>query len=187
MRAIIDPAIWASVRHLLFVLVLGLPLVSCGDSYATTSVPSVDLLTAIDKGYITIVKQHIDVGTNINDYPIPEGLPFEGAQPMHLAVIKDNAEIANMLLKNGAQIDIKAKNKEEATPLHWAAFFGMKEMVSLLIESGASINMLDANNYTPVDSGFIAWSLSTDVETKKRLLEIIDIIKNNGGLSASDL
>ena len=57
-----------------------------------------------------------------------------------------------MLLNHGAQIDGKAKNKDEATPLHWAAFFGQKDMVSLLINAGAPINILDSNHATPLDA-----------------------------------
>jgi len=91
-------------------------------------------------------------------------------------------------LENGAHIDIKAKNKDEATPLHWAAFFGQKDMVSLLIESGAPINVLDANGLTPRDSGFFSWSLSQDDEGKTGLYrEIMTIIEDNGGLSALEL
>ncbi|MCL0044553.1 ankyrin repeat domain-containing protein [Dehalococcoidia bacterium] len=172
---------------MLSVLVLVLPLISCGDSSEKISPPPVDLLTAIDKENITIVKQHIDAGTNINDYPIPEGLPFEGAQPIHVAVLKDNAEIMKMLLENGAQIDLKAKDENEATPLHWAAFFAMKDMVSLLIESGAPINALDANGATPLDSCLLSWVISEDDKAKERLGEIIDLLRDNGGLNGSDL
>lgn len=174
-------------RYLLGVLFLVSPLISCGSSSETRSTPSVDFLAAIDKENVRVIQQHIDAGTNLNDYPIPEGLPFEGAQPMHLAVLKGNAEIVKMLLANGAHIDIKATNKDEATPLHWAAFFGQKDMVSLLIESGAPINVLDANGLTPRDSGFFAWSLSQDDEGKTRLGEIMAIIEDNGGLSALEL
>lgn len=44
-------------------------------------------------------------------------------------------------------------------------------MVLLLIESGASINALDANNFTPIDSAWLVWSLSRDDEEKARLEE----------------
>ncbi len=103
------------------------PPMATGDSSEKISTPTVDLLTAIDKENITIIKQHIDTGTNINDYPIPDGLPFEGAQPLHLAVLKGNAEIVKILLGNGANIDSVAKNKDKATPLHWAVFFQKKK------------------------------------------------------------
>ena len=117
---------------------------------------------------------------------MPKGL--QGAYPLHLAVVKGNKEIVQILLDNGAQIDLKAKNKDEATPLAWAAFFGQKDMVSLLIESGAPINVLDANHSTPLDAVVFVWKLSQDDEEKaKHLMEIITILKSNGGKHADDL
>tara|TARA_B110000263_G_C15225894_1_gene472223 strand:- start:111 stop:479 length:369 start_codon:yes stop_codon:yes gene_type:complete len=108
----------------LFVILV---LVSCGGVAEKTSTPSIDLLTAIDKNNVEIVKQHIVSGTNINDYPIPKGLPFEGAQPLHLAVLKSDSEIVELLLDNRADINVKANNKDAATPLHWAVFFLQRE------------------------------------------------------------
>ena len=102
----------------LFVLLL----IACGekseaisitDTYGTVSTPSLDLLTAIDKKNLNLIKQQIAAGTNINDYAVPQGQPWEGAQPMHIAVLKNNAEIIKILLENGANINIKAKNKEK--------------------------------------------------------------------------
>ena len=159
-----------------------------GNNSETLSAPTLDLLTAIDKENISIIQQHIDAGTNINEYPIPEGLAFEGAQPLHLAVLKGNSEIVNLLLGNGAQIDIVAKNKDKATPLHWAVFFQKKGMVSLLIESGANINALDVHGFTPTDT----WNLvklsvlnkPTQLELVKYILTVLSI---NGGVSASEL
>jgi hypothetical protein len=66
-------------------------LVSGGGVFEKTSTPSIDLVKAIDKNNVESVKPHIRSGTNINDYPIPEGLPFEVAQPLHLAVLKGNS------------------------------------------------------------------------------------------------
>ena len=180
-------------RYVLFVFVLVLSLISCGESSEKTSTPSIDLLTAIDKENVTSIKQHIDAGTNINDYPIPEGhsfagIPIEGAQPIHLAVLKSNAEIVELLLDNGAQIDIKAKNKDQATPLHWAVFFQQKEMVSLLIESGANINALDANGLTPIDTAnYVKILVLKDPKQLESIQNIMTILSDNGGLSASDI
>jgi len=70
--------------------------------FEKTSIPSIDLLTAIDKNNVESVKPHIRSGTNINDYPIPEGLPLEVAEPLHLAVLKGNSEIVELLLANTA-------------------------------------------------------------------------------------
>ena len=179
---------------LLLTLVLSLGL-ACSSKRMTTennpeslSTPTLDLLTAIDKENISIIKQHIDAGTNINDYPIPEGLPFEGAQPLHLAVLKGNAEVVNLLLGNGAQIDLVAKNKDKATPLHWAVFFQKKGMVSLLIESGANINSLDVHGFTPTDTGNLVKLSVLNQPQKLELIKfILTFLSENGGVSASEL
>lgn len=177
---------------LTFALSLGMACsskrIATGNNPETLTTPTLDLLTAIDKENISIIKQQIDAGTNINNYPIPAGLPFEGAQPLHLAVLKGNAEIVNLLLGNGAQIDLVARNKDKATPLHWAVFFQKKGMVSLLIESGANINALDAHGFTPTDTGNL---VKLSVLNKPKQLELIKyiltVLSENGGVSASEI
>ena len=158
-------------------------LVVCGEKSQT-----LDLLTAIDKEKSDVVQELLDSGIDPNKDPVPVDIPLEGAYPLHLAVVKGNKEIVQILLDNGAKIDIKAKNKDEATPLAWAAFFIQKDMVSLLIEAGAAINVLDANHGTPVDAAAFAWRLSHDYEEKaKPLMEILTILKANGGKHADEL
>ena len=149
---------------------------------------TLDLLTAIDKEKSDVVQQHMDSGTDPNENPGPVGTPLAGAYPLHLAVVKGNKEIVQILLDNGAKIDIKAKNKDEATPLAWAAFLGQKDVVSLLIEAGAPINAIDANQYTPLDAAGIAWRARQDnVASAKNLMEIMTILKANGGKHADEL
>ena len=158
-------------------------LVACGEKSQT-----LDLLTAIDKEKSDVVQELLDSGIDPNKDPVPVDIPLEGAYPLHLAVVKGNKEIVQILLDNGAKIDIKAKNKDEATPLAWAAFFGQKDVVLLLIEAGAAINVLDANHGTPVDAAAFAWRLSHDYEEKaKPLMEILTILKANGGKHADEL
>ena len=172
----------------LVLLATGLVGISCKDSSAEISTPSVDLLTAIDKENISVIKQHIDAGTNINNYPIPKGLPFEGAEPLTLAVLKGNAEIVQLLLVNGADIEIKAENKDKATPLHWAAFFHQEEMASLLIKSGANVNSIDANGLTPLDSAtYSKLTVMNDAKKLEKIMRIIEILIKNDGKSATDL
>ena len=172
----------------LVVLATGLVGVSCKDSSTEISTPSVDLLTAIDKENISVIKQHIDAGTNLNDYPIPKGLPFEGAEPLTLAVLKGNAEIVQLLLDNGADIEIKAKDKNGATPLHYAAFFLHEEMASLLIKSGADVNSIDANGVTPLDSATqIKLTVLKDAQKLEKVMAIIELLIKNGGKSGADL
>ena len=61
-------------------------------------------------------------------------------------------------------------------------------MVSLLIEAGAPINAIDANQYTPLDGAGIAWRASQDnAAWAKNLMEIMTILKANGGKHADEL
>tara|TARA_Y100000590_G_scaffold469326_1_gene656217 strand:+ start:41602 stop:42126 length:525 start_codon:yes stop_codon:yes gene_type:complete len=164
--------------------------ISCFESNSESSSDKIlmNLLTAIDKENIQQVQAHIDAGTNIDDQFIPDQKPGAGAGSLHLSVLKNNKTITKMLLKAGANIDIKAKNKDEAGPLHWAAFFGITDMVILLIESGAAINLVDANQFTPLDSAiFSELSNRSDKELSDTLNKIIAILKKNGGVTTGEL
>ena len=159
-----------------------------GEARLKTALPTQGLITAIDTENTESVKEILGAGINPNKNPVPEGFPLTGAYPLHLAVVKGNKEIVQMLLEHGAQIDGKAKNKDEATPLHWAAFFGQKDMVSLLIDAGAPINMLDSNHATPLDAAVYVWRLSQDDKGKaSHFIEIIEILKAHGGKPADEL
>ena len=176
------------VTVVLLLVVIGLMVFACEGRSTETATPSVDILTAIDKENIAVIKQHIDAGTNINDYPIPKGLPFGGAEPLTLAVLKGNAEIVQLLLDNGADIEIQAKNKDGARPLHWAAFFHQQEMVSFLIESGANVNSIDSNGGTPLDTAtYSKLTVLKDAQKLENIMSIIELLIKNGGKSASDL
>ena len=168
---------------LLLLAVPMLLLVACKEESQTS-----DLLTAIDKGQSDVVQELLDSGIDPNIAPGPVGTSIAGAYPLHLAVLKGNKEIVQILLDNGAKIDLRATNKDEATPLAWAAFLGQKDVVSLLIEAGAPINAIDANQYTPLDAAGIAWRASQDnAAWAKNLMEIITILKANGGKPADEL
>lgn len=167
----------------LIMAVTMLLVLACGKDAHT-----LDLLTAIDREQSDVVQRLLDSGIDPNEAPVPAGIELEGAYPLHLAVVKGNKEIVQILLENGAKIDLKARNKDEAPPLSWAAFFGQKDMVLLLIESGATMNVVDANRLTPLDAADFAWVLSRDDKEKARVYtDIITILKANGGKSARDL
>jgi len=114
--------------------------------------PELPLLDAIEQENVGVVQEHIDFGTDINDSFVPLGMPFAGASSLHLAVLKNNAEITRMLLDGGAHIEIRSKDPTNATPLAWAAYWGIREMTRLLVESGAEINSKDAFGSTVLDA-----------------------------------
>ena len=60
--------------------------------------------------------------------------------------------------------------------------------MSLLIEAGAPINAIDANLYTPLDAAGFAWRARQDnAASAKNLMEIMTIIKADGGKHAVEL
>ena len=184
------------IAVVLAVLVLALIVGACGDEHkveppalATQKVgvsPDIPLLTAIDYDLVEVVEQHMAYGADPNDVFIPPDIPFEGASALHLAVLKSNAPIVEVLLDNGADIEIKAKDAFKATPLIWAAYWGLPEMVRLLLEAGANVKAEDTNGFTPLDAAgvenpFIA---KEDAETFiSGRAEIRELLKEYGGKS----
>ena len=116
---------------------------------AESTAPVLTLLDAINQDNTNAVLAHMESGTNPDKTFIPPGLPFAGASALHIAVLKDNQEIVQLLLDNGADIGIKALDEFKGSPLEWAAFFGIKDMAVFLVESGADINAKNAYGTTP--------------------------------------
>lgn len=168
-------------------------LVGCGssktDEYSasstsTASAPKIDLLKAIWEEKTDIVRQHMAYGTDPNANPVQDG-DLEGAYPLHLAAVK-LPEAIQILIDNGATLDLRAANKDQATPLHWAAFFLQLESVKTLIQADAPINILDANQLTPLDSVNLIWLLS-ESDTRRVAEPIIEFLQGRGGKTAVEL
>ena len=119
---------------------------------AKSTTPVLTLLDAIDQGNADAILAHMESGTNPDNIFIPPGLPFAGASALHVAVLKDNQEMVQLLLDNGADIEIRALDEFKGSPLEWAAFFGIKDMAVFLVESGADINSKNAYGTTPLDA-----------------------------------
>ena len=126
------------------VLILFLASFACGPTP-----PALPLLDAIDQENAEVVRTHMEIGTDPDKSFVPPGIPFAGASALHVAVLKDNREIVQLLLDNGANIEIKALDEFKGSPLEWAAFFGIKDMAVFLVESGADINARNAYGTTP--------------------------------------
>ena len=166
-----------------------LGMAGCGGSDAPSPAeekvqPDITLLQAIEFENVQILQQHMDYGTDPNAVYIPEGFPFAGASALHLAVLKDNGEIVKLLLENGADIEIKAKDQFQSTPLTWAAFWGLYEMAKLLLEEGADVNALDVDGNTPlvgasVQNPFVGKEeVEAFIENRAKIRELL---KEHGG------
>ena len=70
-----------------------------------------------------------------------------GIPVLYHAVIRGHAEIAEMLLAHGADVNA---NEGGNPPIHGATMFGQTEMVGWLLDRGANANALDYENKTPL-------------------------------------
>ncbi|MDQ6959498.1 MAG: ankyrin repeat domain-containing protein, partial [Mariprofundaceae bacterium] len=68
--------------------------------------------------------------------------------PLHDAVGEGKTEVAELLIRKGA--DVNAKNAGQETPLHDAAVQGNTEVVALLIRKGADVNARNDVQATPL-------------------------------------
>lgn len=102
-----------------------------------------------------------------------------GESPLMLAALKGQLELAEKLVKKGADV-----NKTGWTPLHYAASNGHVEVIKLLLENYAYIDAESPNSSTPL----MMASMYGSPEAVKLLLdEGADLsLKNQQGMTALD-
>ena len=170
-----------TLRVIGLVAAMLLAAVACGPKP-----PGMLLLEAIDQENAEVVREHMEFGTDPNETFIPRGIPFEGASALHVAVLKDNREIAQLLLDNGADIDIRAKDQFAGPPLEWAVFFGIRDVGVFLVESGADVNAKNAIGTTPIDAAgaddsFVSGEKLDQLNENRAFLK--EYLRANGGKS----
>ncbi len=136
---------------------------------------NMDIWTAASLGLVDIVDQRITEGWDINETFVLPGVKGSGGSPLHIAVLANQKAVAEFLIDNGADLNVKADDEYGGTPLHWAAAFSIKEMVILLVEAGADINASDNSGYTPLDA---VTTFDPNMETQATR-EIADYLKQN--------
>lgn len=138
--------------------------------------PDISIWGAVAGGHIELVLQHLAAGTDIN-VTLQDNVDGFGGAPLHIAVLVDQREIAELLLENGANINARADDEFGGTPLHWAAAVGNEQMTIFLVEAGADVNAADKFGYTPLDA-----TTTYDPEMENEVtLEIISYLKEQGG------
>ena len=83
--------------------------------------------------------------------PVDE-LAEPGGTPLHAAAMYGRAQIAEVLIRAGADIDVNCELDPcySGTPLHVAAFFGHVDVVRVLLAHGANAALLDDHGETPL-------------------------------------
>jgi hypothetical protein len=134
-------------QFLVALLVMSIPLMmSCSTTaQKKEGAPDVDLQTAVITDNIEAVKQHIAVGSDLNEKD-----PFGGSSPLITAAIFDKPEMAKLLIDAGA--DINFQNNDGSTALISAAFFGRPEIVQMLLEKGADKTIKNKYGTTALDN-----------------------------------
>lgn len=79
----------------------------------------------------------------------PDATNMDGLTALHQCCIDDNAEMLNLLLDYGANVN--AQDSERWTPLHAAATCGHLNLVKILIGRGANLLSVNADGNMPYD------------------------------------
>ena len=121
------------MKHLLLTIIAAVLLVGCG--------PSVDIWEAAKEGNIEAVKQQLAAGTDVDAKDDKFGLTL-----LHMAAANNQNEIAKLLIKEGANVNIK--DEDAQTPIHYASVNGHVDIVELLLVNNANVNIHPVNVYT---------------------------------------
>ena len=101
--------------------------------------------------------------------------PNDGNTPLMEAVIKKDVHVVNLLLQNGADVNIE--NKGRNTALYYAIFMSSPEIVSMLIDFGANKNIENGETLLNFAEDQLEYSMPNS-RARNNLLIIIEILKN---------
>jgi len=111
--------------------------------YLLTLNPELDLFTCCIAGHTVDVVNRI-----AEDRALLESRSSDGWTPLHLAAFFGHKELAEALLKQGAQVDARSTNTMKNTPLHAAAAGRQVELMKLLLEHGAHPDATQEGGWT---------------------------------------
>ncbi|CAB0020981.1 unnamed protein product [Nesidiocoris tenuis] len=77
--------------------------------------------------------------------------PFDGLAALHIAAEKGDVNSVKLLLKAGAQANLKSADEYECTALHLAAKNGFRKTILILLEHDqSSLNIEDSEKWKPI-------------------------------------
>lgn len=102
------------------------------------------------------------------DRGLTESRSSDGWTPLHLAAFFGQAEIAEVLLANGAKVNARSSNPMQNTPLHAAAAGKHANLVSVLLAHGADVNSQQQGGWTALHAA----AQNGDIELARLLLAL---------------
>lgn len=107
------------------------------------------LAVAIDRGDLNRARYFLLHGSDPNEDDYTQDLP------LHLAALKDNVAMIELVLEHGADIDVL--DGEGNSALHLALQFHDDSAARFLIQAGADVNTINEDGDTPLhEAGHIA-------------------------------
>lgn len=104
-----------------------------------------DIFEAAAVGDADRLRAHLEAHPeSVNDFS------HDGWTPLHLAAFFGREEAARTLLEAGADVTLRARNRQANTPLHAALASRKTALAKLLLEHGAEQDVPDDSGYTPL-------------------------------------
>lgn len=91
-------------------------------------------ISAPSRGPEAIAKVQALLAANVD----PDAAGTDGVTMLHCAANNNELEVADLLIKGGA--DVNARDVGQGTALHRAAFAGNDAIIRLLVDNGADVN-----------------------------------------------
>ena len=163
------------MKHLLFTTIAAVVLVGCGPQP-----PDISIQEAAEQGNIEVVKQHLAAGTDVNEYSIAENSLMPKLTAIYLATLEGHFEIVELLLSNGADVNLGFKGMGQiipVSPLDISTSFDYPKISDLLRKNGgkhASIHGAAEGGDIDSVKDFLASGVDVDAvnEYKKTALHV---------------
>ncbi|MGC4047989.1 MAG: acyltransferase family protein [Armatimonas sp.] len=128
----------------------------------TKSAPPKTVVEAAVQGDSAALKRLLAAGGNVNT---PD--KQFGATPLSWAALRGDVAVAELLLKNGAEVN--RLNTGGSTALHSAVLLGQDDVVTVLLKHGANVTIRTRDDYTPGQLAYIGTA------TTQRLVTLLGL------------
>ncbi|WP_419198881.1 ankyrin repeat domain-containing protein [Wolbachia endosymbiont of Rhagoletis cingulata] len=133
------------------------------------------LLTAVQNGDLDAVKDLTNQNANVN------ARDKYSWTPLHWAAFKDRLEVAEFLVKKGADINAEDKGPYGKKPIHVAAENDSKDIIEFFLSKGVGIDDTDKQVYTPLHYAVLRRSLEVADLLINKKANVNSVIKGTDG------